>query len=624
MSLKIEYSPKLITPELDRSMKNNIARKSGNKHVSGDTYKKRKFLNKALDFVASTRAIQVVGKAHFESKQYAQAAILRKDFKARETAAQQQITLSDEEYDSAVWNSNGVQNRLTREDHVRYGVEYYDYKLGEETTPRNRWALRFSKVSHTLHGLCEINAAPTGMSYNTFRNLGTSGVDDKSTKNKVMMFGLLGFIGVGTTELLNRIKGLSNSRATWLGQSVVGLLVAFPVASSALGLLGFCTGMASQMCIQKQNVNTRQKELLSKGISENLQKILSQLKSIKDKPELIQVMAKAMQGKFHIQKKIKSDSLDHEGVPIILRNALAAIDLSKSDIENMEALKDSLGEYMQVEKPQGNDATRWKRYCYAKAVTAKESHYVALASTVDHMEVSYRHAPELKDARRYTEEVLAPKLHNFILRTMAYPATLIDYVADTKIAPTLRKWATPEYQKKQASKLSDPARASENCFRGQYMAKNIHQYGPVTQSLIKISEGMRLLNMNVVLASNANLSRVFNNMALGIHGTLGTGPASRSMCNSVGRFFGGALLAVIFGTFIPVAADATGHPSTISTNGKLPVDFSMTNIGILMFLLSTPTLLVEGLAQVAARLEGWNGNIIKTAPPGVRTFQFAR
>jgi len=145
VSLKIEYSPKLITPELDRSMKNNIARKSGNKHVSGDTYKKRKFLNKALDFVASTRAIQVVGKAHFESKQYAQAAILRKDFKARETAAQQQITLSDEEYDSAVWNSNGVQNRLTREDHVRYGVEYYDYKLGEETTPRNRWALRFSK-----------------------------------------------------------------------------------------------------------------------------------------------------------------------------------------------------------------------------------------------------------------------------------------------------------------------------------------------------------------------------------------------------------------------------------------------------------------------------------------------
>jgi hypothetical protein len=96
------------------------------------------------------------------------------------------------------------------------------------------------------------------------------------------------------------------------------------------------------------------------------------------------------------------------------------------------------------------------------------------------------------------------------------------------------------------------------------------------------------------------------------------------MCNSVGRFFGGALLAVIFGTFIPVAADATGHPSTISTNGKLPVDFSMTNIGILMFLLSAPTLLVEGLAQVAARLEGWEGNTIKTAPPGVRTFQFSR
>jgi len=32
-------------------------------------------------------------------------------------------------------------------------------------------------------------------------------------------------------------------------------------------------------------------------------KILSQLKSIKGKPELIQIMAKAMQGKHHILKK---------------------------------------------------------------------------------------------------------------------------------------------------------------------------------------------------------------------------------------------------------------------------------------------------------------------------------
>ncbi|MEK9817914.1 MAG: hypothetical protein VW447_12575, partial [Limnobacter sp.] len=86
----------------------------------------------------------------------------------------------------------------------------------------------------------------------------------------------------------------------------------------------------------------------------------------------------------------------------------------------------------------------------------------------------------------------------------------------------------------------------------------------------------------------------------------------------------GAVLAIIFGTFIPIAADATGSPSTVSTEGNFPVNFSMTNIGILMFLLSTPTLLVQGLAHVAARVEGWKGNINKTVPNGVPAFQFSR
>jgi hypothetical protein len=359
-------------------------------------------------------------------------------------------------------------------------------------------------------------------------------------------------------------------------------------------------------------------------ISHNLQKILSQLKSIKNKPELIQVMAKAMQGKYHIIKKIKADSLDAQGIPDILNNALAAIDPARSDIENMKALKKPLGEYMQVEKPEGRSATLWKRYCYAKAVTTKESHYVALASTVDHMDIKNPYSDQNQDLRRYIEEKSAPNLHNIALKTLAYPAALLDSVANTKIAPTLRKWATPEYQAAHAKKMSDPSRASKNRFKGEYMANNIHQYGPVTQACIKVAEGMRLFNMNIVLASNGNLSRIFGNAASLIHNAVGTSPASRSMCYSVGRFFGGALLAVIFGTVIPIAAEATGKPSTISTNGKLPVDFSMTNIGILMFLLATPTLMVQGIAQLAARIEGWKGNTMKTAPSGVETFQFPR
>lgn len=622
MALQITASQNLITPALDRGIKNNIARKSGNKHVSGDTYKQRTTWKKICDFVGSTRAIHVVGKAHFESKQYCEAAILRKDYQATQKSHALGRDLSDEEYDDTVWNSNGVQNRLMREDYIRYSPNYYNKQNG--TSSRNLWARRFSQASHVMHGLCEMNAAPTGMTYNVVRNASASGVDEKSTKNKILMFGFLGSIGVGTTELLNSIRSASSNTATFLSQSILGLLIAFPIASSALGLLGFCTGVASQIAVQKHKVKPKQQVNLSKDVSNNLQKILSQLKSIKDKPELIKVMAKAMQGRNHIFKKIKSDSLDSQGIPKILNAALAAIDLGKNDLENMQALKTALGQYMQVEKPAGKSVTMWARYRYAKAVTAKESHYVALASTVDHMEIDNPHAKAMKDARRQTEEIAAPALHNFALKTLAYPAALIDRVANTHIAPTLRKWASESYQKAQRKKMNNPDKASKNCFKGEYMAKNIHQYGPVTRACIKIAEGMRLFNMNVVLASNANLSRIFNNIALLIHNTVGTSPASRSMCNSLGRFLGGAVLAIIFGTVVPIAADATGSPSTVSTNGNIPVNFAMTNIGILMFLLSAPTLLVQGLAHVAARVEGWNGNINKTVENGVPAFRFPR
>jgi hypothetical protein len=619
VALEISATPNLITPVLDRKMKDNMARKSGYKQVHGDLYKRRTHWKRFCDFISSSRALNVVGKAHFESKQYVEAALLRKDHQAEQSG----LDLTSTGHEDKVWNSNGVQNRLMREDRIRYGENFYiDDK---KNSGRNVWAKRFSNLSHLLHGVTEMFAAPTGMTYNVMRNTLAGKPDEKGTQNKIMMFGFLGFIGVGTTELLNVIRGATADFASLLGQSVVGLLVAFPAVSSTLGLLGFASGVVSQTLVQKEKVGEEQQKYIVGGLSKNLQKLLSQLKSIKGNPELIHIMAKAMQGKYHLIPKIRGkDSLDPNGVPVILNNVLNAINLDSDDVTNLKAMKNALGEYLQVEKPPKEGATLWSRYKYAKAVTNKERHYVALISVVDHMEVENLRADELQDARRYTEEKTAVRLHDLILKTLAAPATLIDRLANTTIAPTLRKWASENYRKQKMADIGKAQRASKNCFKGEYMAKNIHQYRPVTRALIKIAEGMRLINMNIILASNANLSRIFNNAALLIHNTFGTSPASRSMCNSLGRFFGGAVLAIIFGTFIPAAADATGSPATVSTNGKLPVDFTMTNIGILMFLLSAPTLMVQGLAHLAARVEGWEGNIAKSLPPGADHFKFSR
>jgi len=48
VALQITVSPNMITPALDRGMKNNIARKSGNKHVHGDVYKQRTAWKKSV------------------------------------------------------------------------------------------------------------------------------------------------------------------------------------------------------------------------------------------------------------------------------------------------------------------------------------------------------------------------------------------------------------------------------------------------------------------------------------------------------------------------------------------------------------------------------------------------
>lgn len=233
LALQITASKNLITPGLDRKMKDNIARKSGHKHVSGDVYKRRSNWQKACDFIQASRAVSVVGKAHFESKQYAQAAILRKNHKAEEHSRLSQTDLTDQEYDDMVWNSNAVQNRLTREDYVRYSQNHYTAEAG--ATPRNVWARRFSSLGHILHGICEMNAAPTGMTFNVVRNGAFGAVDEKSTKNKVLMVGMLGFIGVGTSEILRSCQEASGDIAKFLGQALSGVLIAFPAFSSALG-----------------------------------------------------------------------------------------------------------------------------------------------------------------------------------------------------------------------------------------------------------------------------------------------------------------------------------------------------------------------------------------------------
>jgi hypothetical protein len=599
---------------LDQKVKCNIARKSGHKYVSGNTFKERTFFNKLKDAIGASRGVSVMAKAHFESRQYVQAAMLRKDELASRESEALGRPLTDEEYDALVWDSGGVQTRTNREDHVRYHPAFFDRAKG--ASKRNALAHKVSIRAHTAHGGCEMMAAPTGMTTNVARNLVTQGTDDKSTKNKAFMFGMLAFIGVGTGMGINYLKKATGEGdlPKIFGQTILGALVAFPAFSSAMGGIGTMLGMASQVIVQRQQMGNGQKRHLQADLNTNMNQLLHHLKSMHGKPELVQVTAKAMQG-LHIFGKVGFAHLDAEKVPLLLNQALAAIDLSKSDAENMLALRRAVGSYLQVDKPV--NGSKWAKYCYAKAVTTKESHFVALLSLIDHSETK-KSSTDLTDARKKLENELAPRIQRATLRGISHVVKPVDVMLGTSMSGTLNKWGTKGYAEIHSAKMADPSRTAQNCFKGEYMAKNMHQYHGITRGLVLLAEGLRIFNMNIILASNANLSRIANNLASNGQRTLGTGPASRSMCHSVGRCLGGAVLAIIFGTVVPTFSS----PENLDIGTNPSPQYSITNIGILMFLFSIPTLLAMGAAQGAAHLQGWKGNVVKELPPNAKHYNW--
>ena len=592
----------------------NVARKAGKKHIQGNTYKDRTWPNKIKDFISASRAASVMAKAHFESKQYSQAAILRKDTIAEQRSLELGRELTDREYDDLVWDSNGVQNRTTREDHVRYNSEFYSAKNG--ATKQNVKAHKISRVAHGLHGVTEMFSAPTGFTSIAVRNGVTAKPDDKSNKNRWFMTGILGFVGLASIYLISIVKTGAKAHHDIVENSFsdrcLDLMLSFPMVSSFFGLASTIGGVASQVAVQKQKMGLGQKESIQKDLTTNLNELLVHLKSVKGNPEAVKIFAEAMQGR-HIIGKIKSNSLDAHKIPILLNDALEAVDLNRSDAQNLVSLKRAIGSYLQVENKPEN-GTAWQRYSYAKKVTEKESHYVALISTIDHAET--RTSPDhLVDARRWVENKGMPYLHRKTLTGLGACVSKLETPFGTKFGETLKKWGSVEYQKKQDAKMADPKRASKNRFKGEYMAKHIHQYGPLTRALILTAEALRIFNMHIVLSSNANLSRVFNNATSSLYSAVATGPASRSMGQSVGRCLGGLALALIFGAAIPSGS------GDVNINGT-DIKYNFKNIGLLMFAVSVPTILVMCLAQAAARIEGWQGDIAKQIPQNKKTYQF--
>ncbi|HEX4842642.1 MAG TPA: hypothetical protein VFV57_03155 [Limnobacter sp.] len=612
----------LSSPGWDQKSRAYTARKARMASAGDGYWKKLTNYSKFLNFLAAGRGPATVGKAWQESGEHVAAAVLR-------TQRRFELSVEDQsQIDHKLWRSEDVAQSLMRQDAVRYRPEYFrgDYRaldqrraVGEDKKPKplnesnkeNRWALHFGKLAHRLHGVCEIFAAPTGMTSNVLRNAVSPHATETGTETKVVMTGTLWGIGLGTTHLLGASADAVTRSGVAMGQVLAGLLVAFPAVSSFMGLMGVVSGATSQALLKKPHLNPDQIKIIEQDVSDLLHKLHFRIDNIKDDPTGQQIVSKAMRG-TGIGRKVEDEFLNQDGMPLLLESLINTVKTHTGKAAQIQGMQTVIGDYLlQGVEPLPSQPTLIQIREHNKQVETREKHFRALSRLVNHSEIDDPAKDANEDMRRYGEKMLGIDfLHNNVFLKGAALICRLSFTRQGRIwADKFTYWTTDQYKKERIANLKDPTKARDNRFNPDYMLNNLHQYGAITRVLLRTADFMRMINLNVVLASNAQLSRCFNNLALYSQRKLTGGLASRSMCSAIGRFLGGALLATIVGFLIPAAAEATGDPYRFEggvPGNEITLDFA--SIGILMFLLSVPTLMVHGLAIGAACVEGWHGD----------------
>ncbi|HEX4879956.1 MAG TPA: hypothetical protein VFV39_08945 [Limnobacter sp.] len=628
MAITHDISPPscLQKPSWDQKSRDYTVRKARLAPAGRGYLKKLTGYTRFLNFLGASRGPSVIGKAWQESGEHVAAAVLRAQHRSPDN----------------IWQSHDVANSLMRQDIVRYRPEYLrgEYRAkdarrdkdsdkkpmpAKTSNHENKWALFFGKVAHGFHGICEMFAAPTSMTSNVFRNATSPHITETGGKNKIFMFGTLWGIGLGTTHLLKVCTDSAVSAGIAGGKLVAGLLIAFPAVSSLMGLLGTVSGAISQNLLKRPNLDEQQQKIIKVDVAELLHKLHHRINAIKDNPNGLYVVKKAMIGQG-LGRKIEAEFINQDGVPHLLQSLLDVVKRQDLDKQGqLEEMEEVIGAYLnEGVDPVPEHPTSAQARTYTQQIEVREKHFRALCRLVNHSEIDDPAKEANEDLRRITEKKLGIDFfhNNMFLKGAALLCRATFTQKGKSWSKKLKHWTSDDYKAEREKKFASTENSRPNRFNPDYMMNRLHQYGAFTRVLLRTAEFVRLINMNVVLSSNAQLSRAFNNVAMFAQRMTTGGVVSRSMCSSLGRFGGGATLAAAMGVAVPVAANATGDPSAFDVG--VPgheITISFTNIGILMFLLSMPTLAFYGMAMGAAYLEGWKGDTQKALSKKVETGQ---
>lgn len=572
-----------------------VASKAGYRRLSGSTFVQKSKAERFAEWSGRARIAHYSAHGYYESGHLLTAAILREN-----------LNLPPETAWANFAKNKAIQQKVRRQDYL--------YHRRHMLTGRNRVASFTTRLTRGLSGLCEL-FAPIGVGYIAVRNILFQAVHPKGTVDKAGIIGGAFLIGMAVCAMFDatRLALKASIQHNPLLKITLGLMLSFSALASISALFAFASGFLNKAFIGKIDPTPDQQEYIQLQIDQTLNKLNELIRDCQQKPALLKLLSKALEHKVARQYRDEAT-----GTPRLIQQWMDALN-SPHNLSDLETAKAVVGRYLTA-------APDSKHPQFEQFV--KEKHFAAIANLVEHLDTEPLRVPKAllnqlphkialrqqrSDAKEFTDE-FSRKLNQYLMLGLKKPANAISnrLGIGKSLAEGITRRASSNYWALKIEKRCSPSRAHLNKYRSVYISTHLHQYGPITRSLMKLSNTIHEMNYNYLLCAGPQLSRVFTRLNMTIQDKLLGQHSSKTLCFSLGRFLGYAALAGIAYATLSAVFDFAN--STLAGHiGQ--ATFGWITTGTLMAILGIPSLVFDLMARGAAMLEGWKGDIEPPLPP---------
>lgn len=592
--LSSRYSPQADDFSL-QSCRAHTIRKANYKSLGNGQLVRKGWQSRIRAWIEGNNADARYRRAAHESSQRISAAIFADQYKSAHLGRTADLAESDL-----------VKARFYRQDNLRFNPQLSHPQFG--LSNRDQRAVKISRWAHFANGVTELGAAPTGMLLK-FTKIGfTPKKDDKSFVSQLRVLAALpmvaGVVALFSLGLFGEGMGRALSKVPKaLLEDMRALAGSFSAISAVSAIVSLGLGASSCLAASKSNLSNQVKDLILFNRDKHLHRIFLLLDDVKNKPNAIQLLAKAL------RYKIADNYCGTDRVPVLLSRLLDDVKNQPSEFLAKQAMERTLGSYLTERSHAGGNSACFLDLKADKAeLLVRENHFLALTNLIEHSALHAKPSENFMDLRHRAERGVE-KFRDFAIKGSGNLLNVLG-IANKK-----------DPHEPTHSSLKNRCHSTKN------ILENPHQYGPVTRSLAKLSEGLRVFNHGVLMSLNYQLTRPITWLAGRITESVLRIPNSRTASFSIGRAVASSIWAAVDAfLFVSLAAGngvGLGGPEAVSkVKFPLKIDMGVLTLGISiistasqMLFVAAPAAVLMAAAKGACHLEGWEGNVARGIEP---------